>query len=169
MYPDKSAFQEICTRQAPVVVMLLASIREARTEATRKAASSVLYHLVRELEDHCPRNVSQAAHGRALDLGVGDLRRFHYDDQGRQPLKPHAKVFLWEHFHPVSQLTTRLQELAAPSAQGVVEVMKRSRIVWVLREEDARLPKSYRPDPSAAYAEAGVQLQFPWEDEPAGS
>lgn len=52
--------------------------------------------------------------------------------------------------------------LLAASPRDVRKILETARIAWILKEEDRRLTKlgyrAMRPDPDAAYREAGITL-----------
>lgn len=157
-----TAFEEVVVALTPVAVRLLTQATTRRGSAVATSCCSLLAHLARELEDVCPRNVSRAAHQKAQELGLGDLRRFHWDDRAKEPLRRYTEVFHWEHFWPVGQLLRDLEGLARPTEQSVAAILSRTKIVWVLKVEDRRLPKSIRPNPDSAYATAGIVLMHAW-------
>ena len=102
--------------------------------------------------------VSEAALAEAEHLRV-DLRakNWHHQpsfDVGR-------KVFHFEHVVPVSAI--RKACLDQSSEIAVLAVLKsRLRVGWILKSEDAELTRlghrSNRPDPEAAYCNAGIRL-----------
>ncbi len=157
-----TAFEEVVAALRPVATQLLTHMKKAPGSAVANSCRSLLGHLAQELEDVCPRNVSWAAHQKAQELGLGDVRRFHWDDRGKEPLKRYKEVFHWEHFWPVGQLLRDLETLTTPTEQTIAGILRRAKIVWVLKDEDSRLPKSDRPNPDSAYASAGIELMYPW-------
>jgi hypothetical protein len=156
-------FEEVIAAFTPVASTLLAHVGSARGIATASSCTSLLNHLVREIEDVCPRNVSRRARDEAQRLGLGDLRAFHWDDRRKNPLKRHDELFHWEHYWPVSQQVKDLLKPPASDERSIAAILGRTRIVWILKEEDARLQRAHRPDPAKAYAEAGIELMYPWD------
>lgn len=157
-------FEDVITALASVAAMLLSRTGAGRAEAVDRSCDSLLRHLARELEDVCPRNVSKRAREKAAQLGLGDLRRFHWDDRKKRVLRGHAQLFHWEHYWPVSDQVRDLRALCAPQENAIAAILRRTRIAWVLAEENARLQRCRRSDPARSYAEAGIELAHPWEE-----
>lgn len=102
--------------------------------------------------------ISVEAAARAAALGV-DLAVETWQSQPR--FDPGRTVFHYEHLTPVAMLVQ--QVIDAPDAGEIVAVLDRGlRLAWITKAEDARLTqlgyKHKRPDPDAAYAEAGIAL-----------
>jgi hypothetical protein len=153
-------FEKVIDVLAPIALALLRVANSGRSPEAR-SAESVLRHLLRELEDECPRNVSVRAAEEASRRGYGDLRRYHYDD--REEIG-NTEFFLWEHYEQVRDMFDALGSLHNPSITEVADILRRARIAWIHREEDERLPKNApRPDPAAAYASARITLVYDWE------
>lgn len=112
---------------------------------------------IKKITDLLPPRVSAAARLEAERRGV-DLRLMawhdqHRFDQGRQ-------MFQWEHILPVGAIRERCLRALSPAA--VAEILETARVAWILKEEDRRLTslgyRASRPDPEAAYREAGIIL-----------
>ncbi len=146
---------------------LVTQHRAARGSAAR-FFESLIGHLCRELEDFAPRNVSVGAVGEAERLGIGDLRHFHWDDQPGRMSDPDRLIFHWDHVDTVSSLKRALLDGAVLTPRHCTEIVARSRIAWITKEEDRRLTtlgfRSKRPDPDAAYRAAGIELAHPWSE-----
>jgi hypothetical protein len=102
--------------------------------------------------------VSAAARVRADTIGV-DLCRQSWHAQPR--FDRGRSVFHAEHITPVRAL--REMCLSAPSAEALTRSLSQAiRIAWILKEEDRRLTelgyRATRPDPDAAYRDAGIEL-----------
>jgi hypothetical protein len=112
---------------------------------------------IKKWTDVIPVTTSAAAQAEAERRGV-DLRSMGWHDQHR--FDPGRVMFQWEHVVSVRHI--REACLAAGSTDGVAEVLKTARVAWILKEEDRRLTglgyRSVRPDPTAAYVEAGIIL-----------
>ncbi len=96
-------------------------------------------------------------------MGLGDLRRFHWDHQVAKMKDPNRKIFHWEHFVPVSVLRRRLIALPDSTAVAILPVLASAEIAWILKEEDAQLRQlgfgSDREDPIAAYLAAKLEFE----------
>ncbi|WP_027862589.1 hypothetical protein [Marmoricola sp. URHB0036] len=96
------------------------------------------------------------------DQGGIDLSRETWHSQPR--FDPGRIVFHYEHVQPVSAIRATLNEAMSPA--HVVAILSRElQLAWITKDEDARLTalkyRSQRPDPVAAYAEAGITLCNP--------
>lgn len=132
-------------------------------DETRIWLSSLIGHACRELEDFIEPMVSIRAKERAHQMGLDDLRGFHWDHQVRKMKDPDRSIFHWEHFVPVSVLRRRLVALPEPTAESIMSVLARAEIAWILKEENAKLTQlgfgSEREDPIAAYLEAKIVFE----------
>jgi hypothetical protein len=103
--------------------------------------------------------VSKAAQKEADRLGetISDKTWRH------QPkFDPGRKVFHLEHVYPVSAIQKECE--LAQTEEAILGILKaRLRIAWILKREDQELRRlgyrSIRPDPDAAYREAGIELR----------
>lgn len=115
---------------------------------------------IKKFTDLLPPLVSEAAHLEAQRRGV-DLRQKGWHDQSR--FDPGRRVFQWEHVLPVGSM--REQCLRATSPTAVAQILEAGRVAWILKEEDRRLTglgyRATRPDPDAAYRQAGITLVEP--------
>jgi len=153
-------FEKVIEALAPIAQQLL-TLAAQDGSPTARAAESLLKHLLRELEDECPRNVSVRAAAEAQRRGYGDLRRYHYDDRAQIG---GTQFFLWEHHEQVRDMLAALRDLQSPSVAEVASILRRARIAWILREENTTLPHGPRPDAASAYAAAGIELSWKWEE-----
>ena len=142
-------------------------LRTVTDVTARRGMMSLLLTLCRNMEDVAPRNASVAAQERANQLGMGDLRRFHFDDGGRFPGGRKASRLHWEHWRPAADLRRDILALEAPTPEAVAQVLRGSRVCWILLEENERLNslgfKTNRPDPVVCYGAAGIDLAYEWE------
>jgi hypothetical protein len=116
----------------------------------------------RKVDEFAPVNVSKAAHERATEMGLDDLRTYcwHCGIMGT-----HRKVFLWEHYKPVVDIKTAVLKLGpSPQLDAVSSILGSTRIAWVLQSEGKALGNTSRPDPAATYRKKGVELFHLWED-----
>lgn len=128
-----------------------ARVREAVSVSIRKVCD-VLVPDARHPE------VSIAAAEKAAVLGV-DLRTQTWQTQTK--FDRGRVVFHYEHMRPI--VAIRLALGSATSSDDVIETIRRDlRLAWITKEENLRLTSlgynSVRPDPDAAYAEAGIAL-----------
>ena len=112
---------------------------------------------IRKYTDLVAHEASQAALTKAEELGV-DLTVAGWHDQPK--FDPGRQTFVLEHVVPVKAVRARC--LAASSEAEVADALRSVHVAWILREEDRRLTslghRSNRPDPRAAYLEAGIIL-----------
>lgn len=128
-----------------------ARLREAVSVSIRKVCD-VLVPDARHPE------VSVAAAERAAELGV-DLTTQTWQTQTK--FDPGRMLFHYEHMQPIVAIRTALN--AATSPEEVIETIRHElRLAWITKEENFQLAtlgyNSIRPDPDAAYAEAGIVL-----------
>jgi hypothetical protein len=128
-----------------------ARLREAVSVSIRKVCD-VLVPDARHPE------VSVAAAEQAAALGV-DLRVQTWQTQPK--FDPGRAVFHYEHMQPIVAIRIALGTAASP--EDVIETIRRDlRLAWITKAENLRLTSlgynSVRPDPDAAYAEAGITL-----------
>lgn len=136
-----------------------------RGTGTRGQVSAVRASLTQEIRklcdalapDHLRPAVSQRAAAAAQALGV-DLCAQTWHTQSR--FDPGRRVFHLEHVVPVEAV--RAGAMTASSAEEIAGVLHGIKIAWILKEEDVELKRlGYRirrPDPDAAYVEAGIVL-----------
>lgn len=103
--------------------------------------------------------VSEAAHQAARGLGI-ELAKAGWHDQ---PKFDRGRTrFHLEHVQTVAAICEAVR--GQSSVDGVVGVLERDlRVAWILKTEDRKLTKlgyrKKRPDPDAAYREAGITLR----------
>lgn len=136
-----------------------------RGTGTRGQVSAVRASLTQEIRKLCDAlapeylrpAVSQRAAAAAQAIGV-ILCEQTWHTQTR--FDPGRRIFHLEHVVPVEAV--RAGATAATNAEDIVRVLHGIKIAWILKEEDAELKRlGYRirrPDPAAAYAEAGIVL-----------
>ncbi|HSE10908.1 MAG TPA: hypothetical protein VLB29_19755 [Nocardioidaceae bacterium] len=128
-----------------------ARVREAVSVSIRKVCD-VLVPDARHPE------VSVAAAERAAELGVN---LWVQTWQTQTKFDPGRSVFHYEHMRPIAAIRNALGSATSPDE--VIETIRRDlRLAWITKEENLRLTSlgynSVRPDPDAAYAEAGIVL-----------
>ena len=135
--------------------------------AAERGLRSLLMTLCRNMEDVAPRNASTKAAARGRELGIADLRAFHFDDGCRIPGGRAASRLHWEHWFPVAEMRRELVCLRDPTPTACRTVLAKARLCWILKEEDSALTalgfRSRRPDPDAAYRAAGIEMEYSWE------
>jgi len=132
----------------------------------RRAFDELLALAVRKVDEIAPLNVSCLAFARAEALKVGDLRNRCWfcremKKEGREK-GPHD--FHWEHLVPAADLRKEIEQLSESTPEAVAQILSRSKIVWVLAEEDDKLPHFRRIEPERLYREAGIELKYPWAE-----
>ena len=99
-----------------------------------------------------------AAAGELAPAGV-DLSRCHWHSQLQ--FDRNRLLFHYEHMNPVAHIVAAL--IGADSRDEVVQVLHSGlRVAWITKAENKRLSalgyRHRRPDPEAAYREAGIVL-----------
>jgi hypothetical protein len=136
---------------------------------TPKQASALTKSISTDIRKLCdivfpavkPSAISAAAAEAAAALEV-DLQTQTWDTQ--TSFDRDRQVFHYEHMATVADIVDAV--LAADSVQDAADALaQRIRVAWILKEEDARLSglgyRHRRPDPDAAYFEAGIQMLPP--------
>lgn len=128
------------------------------SDAQRARLAESVSDDIRKCTDLVEPMVSRGALEKAAELGV-DLYSQGWHDQPTFDKGRH--VFQFEHVCPVYEV--RAYCIAARSVEEVVDVLRTQlRVAWVLKSEDRILSqlgyRSHRPDPDAAYREAGIEL-----------
>jgi len=140
-------------------IMLDPSITVRQKRFLNKAISFEIRHACDALlPDNLSPRVSLGADSEARRMGI-NLRLMDWHDQ--PSFDPGRKVFHMEHVIPVVNIR---KSCCSAMSQGEVLDILRTLIViaWILKEEDRRLTqlgfRNNRPDPSAAYRAAGIEL-----------
>jgi hypothetical protein len=125
----------------------------------------ILVKTVRMLEYVSNINVSKAAQDEADRLGLKSLNEYRWEDQTKKSgmNDKKRKIFHWEHYYPVEQIINELLSLKVLDKESIYEVIKKTEIVWILKEENKKLDKKYksfRPDPDKSYKETGIVLLY---------
>lgn len=145
------AFAESILIKARVAREVELSVRE------RRRLLESISEDIKKWTDVIPVTMSAGAQAEAERRSV-DLREMGWHDQHR--FDRGRLMFQWEHVIPVGRI--REACLDAQSADEVAGILKTARVAWILKEEDRRLTslgyRSIRPDPEAAYREAGIRL-----------
>lgn len=107
---------------------------------------------------HIRPEVSQSAMDLAEAMGI-DLRRQTYQSQPK--FDPGRHLFHYEHMTPVATVVAAVRR--AGTVEEVVGLLETGiRVAWITKDENSQLNAlgyaSKRPDPDAAYAEAGITL-----------
>ncbi|MEU9379465.1 hypothetical protein AB0D38_00030 [Streptomyces sp. NPDC048279] len=163
-------FDYICRSFVQGMLDKACAYRELELDAHQKARLKDSINVdVRKLGDmlipdaRYPR-ISVTAAEKAAAIGA-DLRQQTWHSQKRT-FDPKRAVFHYEHMTPVAQTVSAL--IVADSAEKVLQIVSGLRLAWITKEEDARLTalgyRHKRPDPDAAYAEAGITLLPPLPD-----
>lgn len=105
--------------------------------------------------------VSESAANLAAELGV-DLRAQTYQAQPKFDLG--RSVFHYEHMTPVASVVAAVRN--AGTIDEVVGILESGiRVAWITKDENKQLNAlgyaNHRPDPDAAYKEAGITLLPP--------
>jgi hypothetical protein len=158
--------QQFLDYMAAAASQMITSIESLTDPAAIRGAKAILLTLCRNMEDVAPRNVSVKAAARGRELGIDDLRAYHFDAGGRFPGGRKASRLHWEHWRPASDLRSELLSLHDPTPAACKSVLETARVCWVLLEENDELNRrgcrTGRRDPAGDYAAAGIEMQYEW-------
>lgn len=151
---------------ARVALSIVNELRVCRDADTKRGLNSLLLTLCRNMEDVAPRNASRMAVERATELGLGDLRRYHWDDGSRFPGGRKATRLHWEHWRPAADLKRDILALGRPTEKSISEILGSARICWITLDENKRLDelghRYNRSNPVQSYADARIELAYDW-------
>lgn len=142
----------------PILEVLKLYHRLDCPEPIRAHYRTVLKWMARDLENFVLPMVSAAAQARADQMGLPDLWQFRWRDQPKKMKDPDRSIFRWEHYTPVSNIVNGLLQIKTPTREAIADILKTARIVWILKEENARLSHRSRKDPALDYRNAGIDL-----------
>jgi len=156
---DFTHIDEAADRLAGPILEILKQYHEGDCpESIRAHYRTVLKWMARDLENFVLPIVSAAAQARADQMGLPDLRQFRWRDQPKKMKDPDRSIFHWEHYTPVSNIVDRLLHMETLNRETIAEILRTARIVWILKEENARLTHRSRKDPALDYRNAGIDL-----------
>ena len=149
---------------AAVITSLLQLLKGPASPAAHRWAQTSLAHACRHVEYFLVPRVSEAAHAKAVALGIAPLERYRWADQRSRMKDPGRKVFHWEHMVPVSDLQAELRKLQTPDLPSVGAVLSKAQVAWILKSENERLDKAKlrygRANGGlAAYKQVGIRLR----------
>jgi hypothetical protein len=155
------------TSMAHCSAEILKQIRNTQDQQTITGLLSLLLTLCRNIEDVAPRNASTSAQHRANQLGLGDLRQYHFDHGSKFPGGRKLSQLHWEHWTPAVHIRNSILSLPQDySPQQIESLLGHSRICWITLDENSKLNnlgfKSTRPNPHLAYQQANITLAYPW-------
>jgi hypothetical protein len=149
----------------------VAHLLEMRSRARDGAIESydqLLALAVRKVDEVAPLNVSKAAHEKADELRLGDLRTYCWNCTGsyRDGSPKPKRLFVWEHHKRAADIRNEVVALPKPTVEQIAAILATTRIAWILRNEDDRLGpgRKPRPDPARAYRDADIALLYRWEE-----
>lgn len=158
--------QEYLDKMTSITIEILKQLSSTKDPVARRGVLTLLLTLCRNMEDVAPRNASKSAQQRADSLSLGDLRQYHFDDGGRFPGGRKNSRLHWEHWKPASDLRRDLLNLYQPSHESVKQILEKSRVCWILLEENDVLNslghRINRKDPEKCYREANIDLAYDW-------
>lgn len=146
----------------PIARVALKLLEEMSNESSESEAYGVLKisldMVCRHVEKLCPKAASvgavRAAKVSHTELLNSPWRRRNELSSSRDP----SKQLHWEHYIPVSQMRRNLLNITKPTEALVLKELRKTRIVWITKQEDKKLPRSYRPTPKQAYLDAEIVL-----------
>ncbi len=158
---DPKDFDSAVEAIAPVLFMVIEAHKSAQDDHLRQYWSHMAYQMCQQMERFCPPRISAAALREAERLGIRDAASWRWRDQAKYDRG--RKVFHFEHKEPVSQMRNKLlQADGEVTLADVKETLRKSSVVWILKEEDRRLTAnghaSRREDSDAAYCAAGIEV-----------
>jgi hypothetical protein len=131
-------------------------------KAVLKKQISGLKHLIdrsfRLTADFLPVHASKKAKDYCEKNNLGDIYKVSWDKQTEFEGKKSRKECSLKHEHkiPVSNLIERL--FGVSTVNEAISIFESQEIVWVLKDEDKRLPKSKRKDSDEAYRLAEIEI-----------
>jgi hypothetical protein len=145
----------------PIVAPAIADFARHHAGANDQARKYYFYCLkwmMRGLDQFAKPRVSQKAHERAQEMGLGDLHQYGWDDQHLFMKDAGRKVFHWEHATQTSDLALRVLALGEVTGERVAEALSIFTVVWILKDENRLLPRGLRIDWIETYRVAGIEL-----------
>jgi hypothetical protein len=108
--------------------------------------------------DFLPKHVSRLAKEYCDHNELGDIFGIGWGGQPKFEKKKNRGLCSLKHEHkiPVNALVEKLK--GAVSLDDALKLFESQEIVWVLKEEDLKLPKSKRVDPDEEYSKAGIEI-----------
>lgn len=159
--------ESFVSAMASVACSIISQMRFTKDEETIRGLNSLLLTLCRNMEDVAPRNASRMAVERADELGLGDLRAYHWDDGSRFPGGRKATKLHWEHWRPAADLKRDMLKLKLPNEGDVRQILNTARICWITLDENKKLDelghRYNRTNPEVSYKEARIELAYDWE------
>ena len=142
---------------APVILALCEQYHKAPKDV-QWALRASLALTIRNCERYVVPRVSVAAHEKATELGLADLRTMSWRDQRTKMKDPDRSIFHFEHIVPVFDICQRILALSNPTTEAIEELVAKSAVAWILKTEDAKLPRTKRQNPYAIYASRQIEL-----------
>jgi hypothetical protein len=128
------------------------------SQATKAFLRQALPKFFRDWNQY-PDYVSVKAKLKADELGIKyDLRKIQYPQYLK--IKEH---FHWEHMAPAQQVANEILDMPEPTVEKIEAKLRTIVVCLIDKSEDAPLPRSNRPDPTKAYADARIEL-FQYDD-----
>jgi hypothetical protein len=108
--------------------------------------------------DFVPVHVSKKAEHYINQNNLGNIFEIGWGEQAKFEKQPNRKTCKLKHEHkiPVNEQIGKLMK--ARTIEDVLEIYLNQEIVWILKEEDKKLPKSKRPDSDKAYRDAQIEI-----------
>ena len=141
-------------------------LRRLRPDVSEEQMKRLLESIsddIRKCTDLIPVFVSQAAKRKAENLKQ-PVDLFHETWHSQPSFDKGRKIFQFEHVVPVSSVRKLCVE--SDGKVGIFEILKtRLKVAWILKSENDKLNELHyaveRPDPEAAYRDAGIELIYP--------
>jgi hypothetical protein len=140
----------------------LKNAQDSREIAILKRQKGDLRHLIdrcfRQSGDFVPVHASKRVLEYCSRLQLGNVFAIKWAHQKKFEKQSRREKCQLKHEHkiPVSNLVAQLKKVE--SLEEAIALFESQEIVWILKEEDARLPRNLRPDPDKAYAEAMIEV-----------
>lgn len=134
-----------------------------KNDRSKNYIKDIIVRTLRMVESILPIDVSQGAQEKADLMGIGELYQYGWLQQNKKTgMKDYDRsIFHWEHYIPIQQQLNDLLELEEINEYVIYQIISRSKICWILKDENKRLDqiaRSNRPNPSEAYRQAGIVL-----------
>jgi hypothetical protein len=134
-----------------------------KNDQSKGYIKEIIVRTLRMVESILPMDVSKNAQIVADSMGIGSLYQYGWLKQNKKNgMKDYDRsIFHWEHYVPIQQQLNDLLELKEITDDSIYQIIKKGKICWILKKENAVLDKiarSSRPNPEETYRLAGIEL-----------
>ena len=153
----KISMREALPFLSPVILEICNQYRRAPHEVQAQLRASLAL-TIRNCERYVTPRVSVAAHNKAVELRISDLRLMAWRNQKTIMKDSDRSIFHFEHIVPVNDIVTAILALPKFTLGDIEQLVAKSAIAWILKTENVKLPRTKRSDPYAVYASKQIEL-----------